>query len=203
MFPLAVALVHHPVVDKRGDRVTAAVTNLDLHDIARTARTFGVQRFYVVTPTAEQQLLVERILGHWRQGHGACYNPHRGEALRLIETVSTLDEAIGAWSAESGGEARPVLTGARCSDGISFAQCRVLRREHPLLLILGTGWGLAPEIFARGWTVLEAIRGSGESNHLPVRAAAAIILDRLHRDSQEIVSAASPASAADSSRPEQ
>ena len=47
--PLALALVHHPVVDRRGDEVTTAVTNLDLHDIARTAATFGVDRFYAVT----------------------------------------------------------------------------------------------------------------------------------------------------------
>ena len=101
-FPLAVALVHHPVLDKRGDQVVTAVTNLDLHDIARTARTYGISRFYVVTPAAEQLHLVERILQHWRQGHGAGYNPHRGEALQLIETVDSLERAIQAWGRESG-----------------------------------------------------------------------------------------------------
>ena len=40
--PIAVALVHYPIVDRRGDVVNTAVTNLDLHDIARTARTYGV-----------------------------------------------------------------------------------------------------------------------------------------------------------------
>lgn len=68
---LAVALVHHPVLDRRGDVVTSALTNLDVHDIARTARTYGVGRFYVVTPLAEQLQLLDRILGHWRDGHGA------------------------------------------------------------------------------------------------------------------------------------
>lgn len=79
--PVAVALVHHPVLDRRRDRVTTAVTNLDLHDIARTARTYGVCRYYVVTPVAEQQRLVARIVGHWREGFGAGYNPDRGEAF--------------------------------------------------------------------------------------------------------------------------
>ena len=46
-------------------------------------------------------------------------------------------------------------------------------------LMLGTGWGLAPELFDRGWPVLTCIQGAEEYNHLPVRAAAAIIFDRL------------------------
>ena len=177
--PLAVALVHHPVLDRRGDRVTTAVTNLDLHDIARTARTYGVSRYYVVTPVEEQQLLIARILDHWREGFGASYNPDRGDALSLVATVANLEEALADWRALAGTAALPVLTGASRSDGISFAACRALAQEHPLLLVFGTGWGLAPELFERHWPVLAPVRGAGDYNHLPVRAAAAIILDRL------------------------
>jgi hypothetical protein len=177
--PLAVALLHHPVRDRNGARVTTAVTNLDLHDIARTARTYGVDRYYVVTPVAEQQRLVETIVAHWREGYGASANPDRGEALKLIEVVADLDAALAHWQACSGAEPLPVLTGARCRDGLDFAGCRRLLHERPLLLCFGTGWGLAPELFTQGWPVLEAIDGGSDYNHLPVRAAAAIILDRL------------------------
>jgi hypothetical protein len=176
---IAVALVHHPVVDRRGDLVSTAVTNLDLHDIARTSRTYGVDRFYVVTPVSEQQLLVKRILSHWQDGHGAVYNRHRGEALSLIRVVASLDEALADWQACAGRSVVPVLTGATRSDGISVSECSALLKQVPMLLVFGTGWGLAPELFERGWTVLEPIRGRGSYNHLPVRAAAAIILDRL------------------------
>lgn len=177
--PVAVALVHHPVLDRRQDRVTTAVTNLDLHDIARTARTYDVRRYYVVTPVVEQQRLVARIIGHWQEGFGAAYNPDRGEALSLATTVTDLDAALDDWRSLVGQSALPVLTGASRSDGISFTACRNLAQQHPLLLVFGTGWGLAPELFDRGWPVLEPVRGAGEYNHLPVRAAAAIILDRL------------------------
>ncbi len=177
--PIAVALVHHPVIDRRGDLVTTAVTNLDIHDIARTARTYGVARYYLVTPVAEQLLLIERILQHWRSGFGSTYNGDRSEALSLVRTVATVEEALEDWGGECEGEALPVLTGAGRRDGISFEACRDLGREHPLLLVLGTGWGLAPQLFSRGWPVLEPITGAGDYNHLPVRAAAAIILDRL------------------------
>lgn len=177
--PIAVALVHYPIVDRRGDVVNTAVTNLDLHDIARTARTYGVDRFYVVTPVAEQKVLVARILGHWLDGHGAAYNRHRGEALSLVRIVASIDEAIDDWRDFAGESAMPVLTGASRTDGLSMDACCLLLEQVPLLLVFGTGWGLAPEFFDRGWTVLEPIRGRGVYNHLPVRAAAAIILDRL------------------------
>lgn len=177
--PLAVALVHHPVVDRRGDAVTTAVTNLDLHDIARTARTYGISRYYVVTPVEAQRTLVGRILGHWREGFGADYNPHRGEALSLVETVGSIEEALERWETTAGEQALPVLTGAARTDGISYEECRTLARRHPLLLLFGTGWGLAPELFDRGWPVLAPVRDGTDYNHLPVRAAAAIILDRL------------------------
>jgi hypothetical protein len=45
--------------------------------------------------------------------------------------------------------------------------------------MLGTGFGLAPAVRERADLALEAIRGIGDYNHLSVRAAASIILDRL------------------------
>jgi hypothetical protein len=50
----------------------------------------------------------------------------------------------------------------------------------PLIILLGTGFGLAPAVRERADLALEAIHGSGDYNHLSVRAAASIILDRLH-----------------------
>jgi len=177
--PLAVALVHHPVLDKRGDEVTTAVTNLDLHDIARIAATFGVNRFYVVTPVAEQQRLIERLVGHWTEGDGASYNPDRAEALRRLVTVPSLDEAIRQWENECEGAPQVWLTGARCSDGLTPREARQQLEKNPVLLVFGTGWGLAPRLFAQGGKALAAIQGVGAYNHLPVRSAVAIYLDRL------------------------
>lgn len=184
---LAVALVHAPVLDRRGDTVTTAVTNLDLHDIARSARTFGLGRYYVVTPLAEQQRLVNRLLEHWLEGHGADYNPKRRQALELIRVCATVDEAIVDWRREQG-SVLPILTGAAHADGVEYGAMRKTLAEQPALLLLGTGWGLAPELFANGWPVLQRIDGADDYNHLPVRAAAAIMFDRLAPREQETLS---------------
>lgn len=178
--PVAVALVHYPVLDRRGDIVTTAVTNLDLHDIARSGRTFGIERFYVVTPIAEQQGLMNRLLDHWQQGHGASYNPDRKAALQLVEMAPSLEEALTRWQGDNPGtQVLPLLTAAGRTDGLPFFEARKLRSEAALLIVLGTGSGLAPELFVRDWPVLQAIHGAGNYNHLSVRAAAAIIFDRL------------------------
>jgi hypothetical protein len=175
----AVALVHHPVLDRRGDLVTTAVTNLDIHDIARAAKTYGAGCYYLVTPLVEQQRLVDRLLEHWLTGHGAGFNPDRAKALRLVRVVTSLQAALEDFSARCQRPAIPLLTGANRPDGLTYDQGRVLSETQPVVLTLGTGWGLAPQLFNAGWPVLEPIRGGTDYNHLSVRAAAAIMIDRL------------------------
>ncbi len=90
---LYLGLVHHPIYDKRKEVVATAVTNFDVHDIARCARTFGLGGFFVITPLESQVQLVERIIRHWVEGAGATYNPTRKESLSLVQVSRSIDEA--------------------------------------------------------------------------------------------------------------
>lgn len=184
--PLAIALVHHPVLDRRGDLVTAAVTNLDIHDLARLATTYGLARYYLVTPAVEQQALVARIAGHWQAGAGAAYNPDRCRALDCLRVTGSFDEALADWRALAGPTAQAVLTGARHQAGLDFAEARELAIRRPLLLVFGTGHGLAPAIHADDRPCLAPVR-AGRYNHLSVRTAAAIILDRVIGESATVM----------------
>ena len=91
---LAIALLHHPVVNKLGETIGSAVTNLDLHDISRTARTYGVRDYFVATPYKDQLELIEEITEHWQNGHGASANPARKEALALVRPVDGFETII-------------------------------------------------------------------------------------------------------------
>jgi hypothetical protein len=53
------------------------------------------------------------------------------------------------------------------------------KKTRPYLILLGTGWGLTETVFSQSDYVLEAVAGDSDYNHLSVRSAAAIILDRL------------------------
>lgn len=179
---LSVALLHYPVRDKNDRNVATAVTNLDVHDIARAAKTFGLHKYYVVTPLHDQRVLVSRIADHWQNGWGASYNPKRKEALDLVTIVDALDDAANDLSKDFAKPARVVATAARPSPrSTSFEEMRSLLRDEtqPYLLVLGTGWGLTQKVIDEADYVLEPINGSGIYNHLSVRSAAAIMIDRL------------------------
>ena len=185
--PLAdvyVALLHHPVSDRRGDTVTSSITNLDIHDIARTCRTYGVKAFYVVNPVRTLQLLASRIIDHWERGYGSAYNSTRREALSLARLCDTLDDAVAQVRAECGTTPRLVATSARSVAGrerTTFGKMRemLIRDDVPCMILLGTGWGLADAVFARSDLILEPVEGRDDYNHLSVRAASAVMLDRI------------------------
>jgi hypothetical protein len=179
---LYLALLHHPVLDKNGQIVTTAVTNMDIHDISRSARTFGVRRFFVVTPVRALRALSERIVEHWLTGHGSTYNETRKDALTLVGLEADLDAVLLNVERETGRRPVLVITSARPGGTpIRFEDLRQRLKtdESPYLLLFGTGWGLAPEVIESGDLRLEPICGNGGYNHLSVRAAAAIVLDRL------------------------
>ena len=178
---LYLALMHFPVINKNGDTIASAITNLDLHDIARAAKTYGVNAFYVVSPLVDQRELAKKIIGHWTEGSGAVYNPKRRDALELIRIRETIEAVVDDIKRREGGTPRTVATCARNRKGaIGYGDLRKrLKNGEPHLLTFGTAWGLSESFIGRADFVLEPVNGEGDYNHLSVRSAASIILDRL------------------------
>ena len=186
---LHIALLHYPVYNKRGDIVTTAVTNMDIHDISRTARTFGVKRFYIVTPLEQQKRYVERIMYHWQEGYGTTYNPSRKEAFDIVRVKETLDDTMGAVARETGEKVNLVVTSASRQKGHSLS-CgelweKISQGNEAFLLAFGTGWGITREVIEKADFLVEPIQGVSGYNHLSVRSAAAIMLDRLYRHNEQ------------------
>jgi len=178
---LYIALMHYPVVNKNGEIIASAVTNLDLHDIARVAKTYGARKFFVVTPLKEQKELVKKLVSHWTDGTGSRYNPKRREALELIRLKDSLTEIIDDLNNTSEGCPKIVATCARRNNGsISFSKLRnKLKDGKPYILVFGTAWGLSENFITEADYLLEPVMGGSLYNHLSVRCAAAIIMDRL------------------------
>ncbi|MBW2610058.1 MAG: RNA methyltransferase [Deltaproteobacteria bacterium] len=179
---LYIGLLHYPVYNKNDERIASAITNFDLHDLSRLARTYGVKRFFVINPLEDQQKLAERILRHWIIGYGASYNSDRREAIELIGIVTSLKESIGEIKEMEGEE--PVLIATDASKqperSITFSGAKeILNSERAVFLLFGTAWGLHEEVINKVDHILEPIAGNTDYNHLSVRTAAGIILDRL------------------------
>ncbi len=188
-------LAHHPVVDRTGAEVTSSVTNLDIHDLARSAATYGLAGTIAITPIALQREKIAHIIEVWLEeaaalaAHGRAAglpSGHRSHALAAVEARASIEDALGAIASLHGAAPLLVATSARLHAGpptLGFPELRTLLArtapERPVALLLGTGHGLAERAISLANYVLAPVSGQGPFNHLSVRSAAAIILDRL------------------------
>lgn len=176
-----VALLHHPVYNREGRVVTTAVTNLDIHDIARSSRTYGLGGYFVVTPVQLQRELVSKIVAHWQGDYEEANQPRR-QALELVKVVSSLEAALEQISAEHDEAPLLAATAARpAADTVDWRRWREACdvETRPVVLLFGTGWGLAEQVFDQAHIRLAPVWGPTSYNHLSVRSAVAIALDRL------------------------
>jgi tRNA (guanine37-N1)-methyltransferase len=178
-----VALMHGDVLvgEERKPGVTS-VTSIDIHDIARSSKTYGVEEFFIVTPLIDQQKIVSKVLDFWKKGIGAEYNRCRYNAIQSVQLVDSLHEVIKKIEEKEGQKPLIIATSAQITDAqelISYYdQQKVWQNKRPILLIFGTGQGLSPEIIKQCDYLLLPINGFSDFNHLSVRSAVAIILDR-------------------------
>lgn len=182
MAPVYIGLIHYPIYNKHMEIVTTALTNYDLHDIARTAKTYNVKRYFIVHPVEAQREMALRIMNHWKTGGGVAYNPNRKEAFEETELVPTLDEVLQWIENEEGEKPIIVTTDARVyPNTISYKAMRQKIHDDakPVLILFGTGFGMTKEMMQQFDYIIEPIYGAGSYNHLCVRSAVAIILDRL------------------------
>src|ERR1700688_1821539 len=149
MSDLCVALIHRSVVNRNAERVTSAITSLDIHDIARAARTYDVRGVFIVHPIPEQRKFAASVIDHWRFDFGRTHDSRRREALERVHIVAELDEAISEAARVSGARPLVVHTSARTESGVSYADLRVQMEASdapPMMILFGTGFGMSPEV---------------------------------------------------------
>jgi hypothetical protein len=112
---------------------------------------------------------------------GGKYNPDRRDALRLIRLAASLEALTDAIARNVGGGPVTVVTDAKPhARNISYdALAEMIKGDRPCLLLFGTAWGMTRDFIDEADHVLAPIMGHSEYNHLSVRSAVAIILDRL------------------------
>lgn len=179
---LYMALVHYPVLNKFGEKSAVSLTNLDIHDMSRVSRSYSISGFFAVTPLEDQKKLAERIISHWTSGPGSKFNPDRAAAFSKVGVKDSLQDVVE--HIESGTGKKPILvtTSARGAGSTTMNKVREMLQENPVLLVFGTGHGLAPEILDMAEGSLRPIRFMDGYNHLSVRSAVAITVDRLLKD---------------------
>lgn len=178
-----VALMHTEVKLPHDQVGTSSVTTYDIHDIARSSRTYDLKNYFIVTPLIDQQKIVQKLLDFWSSDIGIDYNPQRHGAVSRVKLVPGLQEVVDTIEAKEGKKPLIIGTSARLQDAegklISFSdQGLIWSQDRPVLLLLGTAQGLSEQIIKACDYVLSPIDGFSDFNHLSVRSAAAIIFDR-------------------------
>ena len=178
MADIYLGLVHYPVYNKFKQEVTTSITNLDIHDISRTCKTYDVKKFYIINPLKTQEEFLNRILKFWNSKPAQRFNPHRVKALKLITYVKDIETAQKEIKNQE--KVCPlIVTTSAIRHRAPMLFKNFPNQEKPVLLLFGTGNGLTRETHNMADYVLEPIPGRDGYNHLSVRSAIAIVLDRL------------------------
>jgi len=172
---IAIALVHHPILNRFGETGTTAITSIDVHDFARTCAFYDVEPVYLVHPAAGMHALIQDMTDYYLEGAGGEKNPARREVLRAVCCVDSVQDIL------QGSDYHLWYTSASPNGGEVIDPSMLLEIEGKHLIVFGTGQGLDVENLPKenGW--LSPIEGIGKVRHLSVRAALAIYLDRLRK----------------------
>lgn len=175
-------LRHDEVLGREDKIIHSSVTQIDLHDFSRLTVTYGLGGFHAVTAMEAQHQISEDILKHWRVGYGKDYNPDRVEALSKLSLHRSFDSVVEAIAEEDGQPPLIIGTSARPTDKeLAFADLSTIMADsgRSAIVQFGTSWGLSPAQIRRCDWVLPPVEGRHGYNHLSVRCAAAIIVDRI------------------------
>lgn len=178
-----VCLVHYPVLDKFANLITTSITNLDIHDIPRSCMTYGVKSFIIVNHYESQKEILQRVLNFWKTDLAKDFKLDRYNALSLINHCDYIEDAKKYVKKQEGSDPLVVTTTAQFRKNQlkfnDFKRMSDITSKRPVLLVFGTGNGLAESVHEQADFILEPIKGTVEYNHLSVRSAVAIVLDRI------------------------
>lgn len=182
---ISFCLCHDPVRLGDGRVGASSLTNLDIHDISRISLSYKMGDFFVLTPLEGQHELLRSILEHWLKPAISDNHADRRDALQKVVGVRDYQELEAEVVRRYGAVPTYVLTSAavpkQMEKCVSPARIRELARTRPIVILLGTARGLVPEALPIECERLRPLRFL-DANHLPVRAAAAIIADRVLGD---------------------
>lgn len=183
--PHYAVLMHDQVLIGRqqAEPGVTSVTTIDLHDMARSATTYGIKKFFIVTPLEDQHAVLKVFFEFWHTNAGKEYNVNRYDAMQCIKVVHSLAEVLMEIEVTHGGE-RPLMIATSAKQHAHSAvidytsQGQVWQQRKPVLLVFGTGQGLIPELVEACDYLLLPVCGFSAYNHLSVRSAVAVVFDR-------------------------
>lgn len=174
-----IALIHYPVL-RDGSVITSSLTNLDMHDIARVSATYGLGGYFIVHPDEKMRSIARKLAGHWVTGEGKEQNPDRSKALEILHITNSLEETVQFITGITGFRPLIIGTSARKKEKTVTVSNIKNKKNVPLLILFGTAGGIEDNLLDSLDFCLEPIDTGSGYNHLSVRSAVSIFIDRLY-----------------------
>jgi tRNA (guanine37-N1)-methyltransferase len=177
-------LMHNDVVLPDNTIGTSSVTSIDIHDIARSAKTYGIKEYFIVTKLEAQQEIVKGFLSFWHEGKGSLIEKNqRRDAIKQVSLEQNLENVINLIIEREKIKPLVIATSSKWTIAherfITYHDQGILwKAKKPILLVFGTAHGLSKEIMDKCDFRLIPLEGFSDFNFLSVRSAVAIILDR-------------------------
>lgn len=170
---LHIALAHHPVKDRAGEVITTSVTNLDLHDMVRMARSYDLAKVWVISPIKAQRDKVLHMAKKWNQELSTHDRARGWQNLEVVSSIEEMKTMLG----------QPALIGTSAAGGregmVNASDIWKIIASKETVLLFGSGWGLTETALAGCDYVMNPILNESQYNHLSVRTAMAVVLDRV------------------------
>jgi tRNA (guanine37-N1)-methyltransferase len=178
-----IAIMHTDVKLKVEGVGNTSIASLDIHDAARASITYGIKNLFIVSPLQDQQEILRTFLKFWGSEIGKKYNESRQQAVSCVRPVFSFQEMIETINKQENMKAPIIITTSaqniKYGKQIDFySQGEVWQHDRPVLFLFGTGQGLSEKILEKSDYSLLPISGLTEYNHLSVRSAISIVLDR-------------------------
>ena len=176
------ALVHYPIQNIKGETIKTSLTNLDIQDIARSCKAYGIKKYFITHPIKEQRMLGQNVLDYWEKSPNIKNSSTKHSALENVEINNSIKSTIRTIRDIHGKRPKIVATDGRIMHNmVNYSDIRrnLNTDDSPYLFLFGTGWGLTKEVLDSSDYILKPVGSYYEYNHLSVRSAVAIILDRI------------------------
>ncbi len=178
-----VALMHNDVILKAFNKVgNTSITSIDIHDISRSSATYGIENVFLVSALKDQHAILEKFLDFWMSSEGKKYNTTRFEAIKKVVPAFDFDQVVEVIYNKEGKKPIIIATSAKIQSEVKsldyYSQEVIWKQDRPVLFVFGTGQGLSSEFLQKCDYLFGPINGLIDYNHLSVRSAVSIVLDR-------------------------
>lgn len=166
------------MLNRLGEVISSTVDSFDFFDASRLALTYGVDRMYIVHPEPAQQALVSRLIAHGQaQGRQDAQRGHFEHSVGVHDLQAAIDDV------QARCQCRPKVVATTARSGppkVGLGSLRdSLSPQRPQLWLIGKAWGMTQAVIDGADCVAASIDTGTGYNHLSVRSALAIYIDRM------------------------